>query len=313
MHRTEEHQLCPGSAQAVQRFGVGKAECLILCHSNADARRLQSRRRHRGRSRSFGQRFQRCPVQICFQRIGQQADLLGKIGDLSGGFQAQMAALHHRLRQAGQIPQHRQAGLGFQQGLEHPEELFGAVIQQDACNVALRFEMHKALDLCGQRHTGPLGLYHQQYRQVQRIGQLPGTGAGGQALPIVKTHGPFAHHSPVPGSIVGVQFPYRIFGRKIKIQIVALHPQHRPVKHGVDVVRPALEGAGVHAPLFQRGQQGAGDGGLAAAGTRCGDDELHHLRSPVIRKMGLLAVSRWSLPAGLVRLTASWVTSAERP
>ena len=85
------------------------------------------------------------------------------------------------------------------------------------------------------------------------------------------------------------------------------------MEHGVDVVRPAFERTGVGPALFQRRQHCAGNSGLAAAGRRRGDEELHHLRVPVMRKMGLLAISRWSLPAGRVRLTAICVTSAARP
>ena len=203
-----------------------------------------------------------------------------------------MAAFHRRLRQAGQIAQHRQAGLSFQQVFEQFIQLFGAAVEQDARNMAVFAEVHKALDLCRQRYAGPSGLHHQQHRKPQRVCQLPCAGPGGQALPVVKAHGPLAHGSAVPGGTAGVKRLYRGPVREEQIQIMAVHLQSRTVEHGVDVVRPAFEGAGVGPALFQCRQHGAGHRGLAAAGPGRGDEELHHLRIPVMRKMGLFAMSR---------------------
>ena len=86
------------------------------------------------------------------------------------------------------------------------------------------------------------------------------------------------------------------------------------------------EGAGVAVshggvPCGAAGRAGAagaatGRGGTGvrdAAGAGRGDEKLHHGFIPVMRKMGLLAVSRCSRPAGLVRLTATCVTSAVQP
>ena len=158
--------------------------------------------------------------------------------------------------------------------------------------MAVFAEVHKALDLCRQRYAGPSGLHHQQHRQAERIRQLPCAGPGGQALPVVKAHGPLAHGSAVPGSVAGKNGPHHIPVGKKQIQIVAVHLQSRAVEHGVDVVRPAFEGAGVGPALFQRRQHCAGHRGLAAAGPWRGDKKLHHLRIPVMRKMGLFAMNR---------------------
>ena len=119
--------------------------------------------------------------------------------------------------------------------------------------------------------------------------------------------------SPVPGGTLCIKGAHGIRCGEKEVKVVALDPQHGPVEHGVDVVRPALERAGVGPAPLERGQQRTGQGGLAAAGTGRCDEKLHHLRSPVMRKMGLLAISRCSRPAGFVRLTAIWVTSAVTP
>ena len=158
--------------------------------------------------------------------------------------------------------------------------------------MAVFAEVHKALDLCCQRYAGPFWLHHQQHRQAERIRQLPCAGPGGQALPVVKAHGPLAHGSAVPGGAAGVKRLHRGPVREEQIQIMAVHLQSGTVEHGVDVVRPAFEGAGVGPALFQCRQHCAGHRGLAAAGPGRGDEELHHLRIPVMRKMGLFAMSR---------------------
>ena len=174
-------------------------------------------------------------------------------------------------------------------------------------------ELLQPVDLGRQRQAGPSGLDHQQHRQVQRIGQMPGTGGITHAAQsIVKAHGTLAHGCPVPGGGLRIERAHGLRRGEKQVEVVALHPQHGPVKHGVDIVRPALEGAGVLPPPLERRQQSAGQCGFAAAGTGRGHKKLDHLRSPVIRKMGLLAISRWSLPAGRVRLTAICVTSAAR-
>ena len=53
----------------------------------------------------------------------------------------------------------------------------GAVIEQDARQMAGGAELLQPVDLGRQRQAGPSGLDHQQHRQAQRIGQMPGTGA----------------------------------------------------------------------------------------------------------------------------------------
>ncbi len=143
---------------------------------------------------------------------------------------------------------------------------------------------------CCQRHTGPLGLYHQQYRQVQRIGQFPGTGAGGQALPIVKTHGPLAHHSPVPGSIMGIKWPapYPFWQKDTDPDCGSPPPAELSGGTWGRCSPARFERTGVGPALFQRRQHCTGNGGLAAAGRRRGDEELHHLCVPVIRKNGVV-------------------------
>ena len=123
-----------------------------------------------------------------------------------------MAALHHSFRQVGQIAQNRQAGLGLQQGFKHVVQLFGAVIEQNACEMAVFAEVHQTLNLSRQRHADPFGLHHQQHGQVQRIRQFPRAGPGGQALSVVKAHGTLAHGGTMPGGVAGIKGLRGVFG-----------------------------------------------------------------------------------------------------
>src|SRR5699024_3175500 len=92
------------------------------------------------------------------------------------------------------------------------------------------------------------------------------------------------------------------------------------VEHGVDVVRPAFEGAGGQPPAAQGRQQGAGDGGLAAARGRGRHQNLwdaggvHTFSFAAVRiKTGFSARSRWSLPGPPAWAAAIWVTSGSIP
>ena len=79
------------------------------------------------------------------------------------------------------------------------------------------------------------------------------------------------------GGAAGVKRLHRGPVREEQIQIMAVHLQSRTVEHGVDVVRPALEGAGRTAPPLQRHEQGAGHGGLAAARAGRRQQKLYHV------------------------------------
>ena len=83
--------------------------------------------------------------------------------------------------------------------------------------MAGRAELQKPLQLGSKGDACPFGLYHQQNRQRQRVGQLPSACAGGQSLPVVKAHGALAYGSAVPGGIPGVKRAHRIRGREVKV------------------------------------------------------------------------------------------------
>ena len=133
----------------------------------------------------------------------------------------------------------------------------------------------------GQSQAGPFGAQYQQDRHSQGMGQMPGRGVGGRsAHTVVKSHDALADGGAVPRNPIRVQTAHRGFGGEIQVQVVAFHPQYRPVKHGVDVVRPAFEGAGVMPAPFEGGQQRAGHHRFAAARRGGGYHTFNHCSSP---------------------------------
>ena len=189
-----------------------------------------------------------------------------------------MAGTDDGLREFRQKAQHRQTRLFFQHRGQQSVHPCRTVVQQDACDVAGGAEAVESLQLCGQRQALPLWLHHQQHRQTQRVGQMPRTGPVADAPEaVVKAHSPLAHRRTVAGGTPRVEGAHRLRRREKEVEVAALHPQHGPVEHGVDVVRPALEGAGRTAPPLQRHEQGAGHGGLAAARAGRRQQKLYHV------------------------------------
>ena len=189
-----------------------------------------------------------------------------------------MAGADDGLREFRQKAQHRQACLFFQHRGQQSVHPGRAVVQQDACDVAGGAEGYKPLQLCGQRQALTLWLHHQQHRQAQRVGQMPRAGPVADAPEaVIKAHGPLAHRRTVSGGPPRVEGAHRLGRREKEVEAAALHPQHGPVEHGVDVVRPALEGAGRTAPPFEGHEHGAGHGGLAAARAGRRQQKLYHV------------------------------------
>ena len=128
-----------------------------------------------------------------------------------------MAAFDDAPRQMGQIPHHRQTGLGFQHWTQRFVQGFRAIVKQNAHDMVGRAELQKPPQLGGKGDACPFWLHYQQHRQRQRIGQLPSACTGCQSLPVVKAHGTLAYGSAVPGGIPGVKRAHRIRGREVEV------------------------------------------------------------------------------------------------
>lgn len=188
-----------------------------------------------------------------------------------------MAGTDDGLREFRQKAQHRQTRLFFQHRGQQSVHPGRAVVQQDACDVAGSAEAVESLQLCGQRQALTLWLHHQQHRQTQRVGQMPRAGPVADAPEAVIK--PIAPRTP----------PHRVRrhpsrrgcapsrAQRKRGRGCGSPPQHCPVEHGVDVVWPALEGAGRTAPPFEGHEQGAGHGGLAAARAGRRQQKLYHV------------------------------------
>ena len=72
----EKDHLCPGVPKGLQRLGVGKAECLVLRHGDADAGRRRLRLHRQGGRLLFAEGQQTGPVDVLLRRVGQKGQLL---------------------------------------------------------------------------------------------------------------------------------------------------------------------------------------------------------------------------------------------
>ena len=231
------------------------------------------------------------------QRVGQQPDPRPQILDFTGSVQPQMAAGDLRPLLPGQAPQHRQARLPLQHRSKVAAQFRPALVEQDSPQAAVLPEALKPPDLRGQRQPRAAGAHHQQHRQLQGIRHLPDAGLIRAAHAVVQAHGPLAHRRPAAPAPLVKEILHGRPLREEQVQIMALHTQYGAVKHGIDIIRPAFEGAGVQPPAPQRRQKRAGDGGLSGGGCRGGHHQPDHGSSPAgafaqMRKTGLAAVRR---------------------
>ena len=265
----EKDRLGTEGREGLQRLGIAEAEGLVPGHGDAAARRFGGRERFRFRRRAVKERQQARQVCVLLQRAGEQGDPPVQIRNLLCGQKAEMAALDPRRLELRQAAEDRKARLLFQHGRKGPVQCTRAFVEHHARDAAVRPEVPQAPQLGRKGQARPADRQHQQHGQRQRHGKLPGAGAGADAAePVIKAHGPLDHRRPVTPAGPGEQGPDLPVVSQEKVEVMALDPQHRPVKHGVDVVRAALEGAGGEAALAEHAQQGTGDRRLAAA--RCG-------------------------------------------
>ena len=262
----EKDRLGTEGREGLQRLGIAEAEGLVPGHGDAAARRFGGRERFRFRRRAVKERQQARQVCVLLQRAGELGDPPVQIRNLLRGQKAEMAALDPRLVELRQAAEDRQARLPFQHGRKGPAQRGRTFVEQHARNAAVRPEVPQAPQLGREGQAGPADRQHQQHGQRQRHGKLPGAGAGADAAePVIKAHGPLDHRRPVTPAGPGKQGPDLAVVPQEKVEVVALDPQHRPVKHGVDVVRAAFEGTGGEAALAEHAQQGTSDRRLAAA------------------------------------------------
>ena len=298
MQRAEKVQPRSGPAQRVQTLFIIKLEGLVPGHGNHGA--------------VFARLLRNCglrlppglvdcqkagPVHCGFQAGCNGPHPLGQILHLAGGDQTQMPAGERRLLQLGQIAQHRYTGLLFQHGLECSIQTGTAPVQKQSLDPAVLPEGEHPLHLSRQCQTGAVGVQHQQHRELQQAGHIPGTGLiAAEGHTVVKAHHALAHRGIAARCVAAVKPAHPLFSGEKYIQVTAGHLQHRAVEHRVDIIRPALEGRRGQAPVFQRLQQAAGDRSFAAAGSRGGDHHFEHWSSSTKRRSFAASQRKRPLP-----------------
>ena len=123
----------------------------------------------------------------------------------------------------------------------------------------------KSLDRCQSRKASPFHIHQKDHRRIRKIRHLPGTGAlQDTAKSIVKAHDAlqysdsafreFLHFEDFPAEQISQRIPVR----KKAVQISRRDLQHRPVKHRIDIIRPALKRANLLNFLLQKRKQRTG-------------------------------------------------------
>jgi len=91
--------------------------------------------------------------------------------------------------------------------------------------------------------------------------------------------------------------------RKKGVQVPGGDPQHLPVEHGIDIIRPALEGSRAQTAVLQKAQEAAGDHGLAAPARRRGQHDAGIPGNPA-RRIRREITGFHILSAGKIQLQA---------
>ena len=138
----------------------------------------------------------------------------------------------------------------------------------------------KSLDRRQCRKTPPLHIHQKDHRRIRKVRHLPGTGPlRDTAKPVIKAHDALQYSDPAFRNFLhfedfpAEQISQRIPVRKKAVQISRRDLQHRPVKHRIDIIRPALNRPHRLDPLLQKRKQCTGKQRLPPAALFCRDHD----------------------------------------
>ena len=142
----------------------------------------------------------------------------------------------------------------------------------------------------------PPAVQHQHRRGAGGPGQVIGAGVGAQADAVIVAHDPLDEGQAAAPAVFLQQVAGGVPAQEEEVQVAAFGPDDLAVKHGVDIVRAALEGHRPGPPVDQGLEKGAGDGGLAAPAGGGAEEQTgraHARPSPEKIQTGFWASIRW--------------------
>ena len=86
--------------------------------------------------------------------------------------------------------------------------------------------------------------------------------------PVIVAHDPLDEGQTGAHTVSFQQMAGLVLPQEKQIQVAAFGPDDLTVKHGVDVIRAALEGHRLQMPVHQRLKDGAGNGGFSTPAGR---------------------------------------------
>ena len=156
-----------------------------------------------------------------------------------------------------------------------------AVREKKRDDVARLPKPQHAADLCREREADALRAQHENRRRVGLIGDVPGACFGSTGDAVIVAHCALKN-CDLAGTLRKGTAHTRLPQQK-EVEIAARHAEHAGVKHGVNVIRPALKSAHVHASALQRREQRADGDGFARAAVHGGEQDALHSPHPTIR------------------------------
>lgn len=123
----------------------------------------------------------------------------------------------------------------------------------------------------GTAHT--LGIYHQQRGEFQPVRNGVGTGLLRAADAVIIAHCPLEDRAVRICTNTGNQFPHGKTGQKKRIGMVCRSSGNMTMKHGVDIVRSALQALHTHAAGTEGRQQCCGNCSFSGAAADCTDQQ----------------------------------------
>ena len=144
-------------------------------------------------------------------------------------------------------------------------------------DAAIRCEVQKSLHRCQNRQRRAPGIDHQHHRAAGLPRRRIGAGSGGgKTQTVIVAHDALDDRDIAALRVVRQKIAHGVAVKKEAVQIGAFRADDPAMEHGVDVIRAAFRRAYPQTPRYQRLQNGAGDGGLAAAAVGTGQHQPGH-------------------------------------
>ena len=218
---------------------------------------------------SGGELEQRVEVDGVFEHRGDAVERVTQALHLGGGHQPEVPALQAAVGEHGQVPEHGNARLVFDDLLEAREVPRRNAVDDDAADLARVAKAHEPGNFRRSRQRASAPVDDENARRVGLGGKLPGRRLRAARDAVVVAHRAFDDRDVrLPRALREKRAHERGIGEE-QVEVARGGPNHLRVEHRVDVVRAALAGLHLEPAPHERAHQPAGDRRLARGARRC--------------------------------------------